>query len=182
MPVTTRSQKKNAEVSREYTVYVPSYEDENLYYVVHHIRPRLTEGEKFKKDVLSLLDKVSNSNNKTEKIKNVITVFEYLNQHLDNLIRHEGQKWYKFVFTVYDKIKELEYDIKRGQLNKIEKNVTKKFTEEISKTKEYIVEKIEKITYAPDLEPMLSECKQKIAQEKTTRPKRNIARIDYSKF
>lgn len=50
MPVTTRSQKKNAEVSREYTVYVPSYEDdENLYYVVH-IRPQLSVGDKFKKE------------------------------------------------------------------------------------------------------------------------------------
>lgn len=130
----------------------------------------------------NLLHKVSNSNNKTEKLKNTTIVFEYLNQHLDNLIRHDGQKWYKFVFTVYDKIKELEYDIKRGQLKNIEKNVTKKFTEEMSKIKEYVVEKIEKITFAPELEPKLSECKQKIAQEKTTRPKRNIARIDYSKF
>jgi hypothetical protein len=111
------------------------------------------------------------------KITNIINFFKYVNENISNFIE-KNPYWMKFIGMIYKKSLQIIHEIQAGMCVNCDKKLVKKFLQECNKTKNMASNIIKNDSYIilDDIEydSFVDE------QRETSRPRRNIARVDYT--
>lgn len=129
----------------------------------------------FISDVNKLLCACSVAEGKENKMRVALEIFEYINQNLPEVVkRDENELWRNFAAAVFNKTTEMLDDAFQGNWFYVDKTLAKKFSAELHRSRD-ITTCLIKNNPRSSSNPQVMEA----AKLENTRPRRNIARVDY---
>jgi hypothetical protein len=129
----------------------------------------------FISDVHKLLCACSVAEGKENKMRVALEIFEYINQKLPEVVKRDGnESWGNFAAAVFNKTTEMLDDAFQGNWFYVDKTLAKQFSAELHKSRD-ITTCLIKNNPRSSSNPQVMEA----AKLENTRPRRNIARVDY---
>jgi hypothetical protein len=143
----------------------------------------------FTNEIKLLLEKVDIPG-KENKIKNIIKIFELINNNFEKVLMDNPRKWVVFTCVVYCKIMEFEEQLKLEQHNTVDKKILKTLSIQLTQAKILVIKHIadmKKYLYPFEMDKKCIIDAFKFIQEEQKhmnykRPKRNIPQVDYTQY
>ena len=133
----------------------------------------------FISDMHKLLCTCSVAEGKENKMRVALEIYEYVNQNLPKVAeRDENELWRNFAAAVFNKTTEMLDDAYQGNWFYVDKTLAKKFSAELHKSRDISMSLI-KNNPRSSTNPHVMAAKEEIAKLEYSRPRRNIARVDY---
>lgn len=163
MPVVTKSQSKNL-VAKTATISPRDYRMEKKLFV---------------NQLTHLLFQCASSKGKENKMNVALQIFEKVNRELPGRIAVEGlDHWIRFICAVYSKTTELVREKDEGVYKEIDQNIVDNFFRCMFQTRNFTNDIIKNYRGHRSCESFFCRAKEEIAY--TTRPRRNIPRVNYA--
>jgi hypothetical protein len=162
---------------------------------ITHFPQRTPEEIAFINEIKDLLAQCQIVQCKQNKVEIIIKIYKILNDKLTTFLAQNPSNWNKLAFTVYNKAVEFEDQYKSGNLNvNVDQSMVIEFVSEINKSISFLEKYLGSIKVAPTREfielaafPGFKTAMDNIAKRNrekwmkpTSRPRRNIPRVDYS--
>lgn len=133
----------------------------------------------FISDMHKLLCACSVAEGKENKMRIALEIYEYVNQKLPEIAeRDENEVWRIFAAAVFNKTTEMLDDAYQGDWLYVDKTLAKKFSAELHKSRDISMSLI-KNNPRSSTNPHVMAAKEEIEKLEYSRPRRNIARVDY---
>jgi hypothetical protein len=168
MPSITRSQSK----VQYTTVILPTYVKSVNWEV---IKMELVFTTKMK----TLLKQINENAALIDKIKLTTEVYSTINENFSRLYENNKFKWINFISIAFNKMKQIEEEIKNQPHYKFDEEALENFNRELLKTKEYTLKILSGDTSFTVVESVLT-ARKNIREMMVQRPKRIIKRVNYT--